>query len=170
MNRIKGFVFPILIILGLVIVPRVLLGILPVEMKLVVSTTDILDLGGILNALLFFGVALALLSAIKNLTEKWSTTNLAANIASISMWFILSLYMWGAGDPWGFGVVSRTSNIMKGVEASFVLDLRFFVILLAGISLLNALNVTLVFARARGQRHVEQEAQPPPSQALTSGS
>lgn len=168
MNRIKGFIFPALIILGLVVVPRLLLRMMPVEMVSIESTTGILDLGRFLDTLLLFGVILAIFSAIKNLSEKWSAVNLVSSISSISTWFILSLYLWGAGDPWCFGMISRISNVMGNVEASYVLDLRFFVFLLTGASMLNALNVVLAFVRARSQRHSKSEVQHPPSLMMRS--
>jgi hypothetical protein len=153
MNRIRGLIFPALIILGLAVVPRLLLGVMPSRTVSLASALGVPDPGNVADVLLFFGAILAVLSAIRNFTERGSTTNLTARIASTSMWFILSLYLWGAGDPWCFGVISRTANLIGNVETSYVLNLSFFVGLLAGASMLSAFHAVLVFVRARSQRH-----------------
>jgi len=172
MNKIKGLIFPTFIILGLIVMPRVALTMVPVDMVSMIYAMDLVDLDLILNALMIFGIILAILSALKNLTEKWTTTNLASGITSAIIWFILSLFLWGAGDLWSFGEISRTLNVMKNVTASFVLNLRFFVLLQAGVSLLGILNIILTYAKARDRRRAQPEAYShgaEPSEGLESG-
>lgn len=160
MNKIRGLIFPILIFLGLVVMPRVVLTMVPVEMLSMIYTMGLVDLDRILDALMIFGLTLAILSALKNLTEKWTTLNLASSIASSFIWFVLSLFLWGAGDPWSFGEISRALNVMKNVTASFVLNLRFFVLLQVGVSLLSILNIILVYVGAR-ERHAHPQVSEP---------
>jgi len=147
LNKVKGLIFPTLILLVLVVVPRVALMLAPVEMVSMIDAMGLVDLYLILNALTISGLSMAMLSAIKNLTEKWTTINLASSIGSTIIWFILSLLLWGAGDPWSFGEIRRTLNVMN-LMASLILNLRFFVILQAGASLLGILKNVFVYFSA----------------------
>jgi len=161
MNKIGGLIFPILIFTALGVMPRVALTMVPVEMLSTIHAMGLVDLDRILNALTIFGLALASLSALKNLTEKWTTLNLASSVASSFTWFILSLFLWGAGDPWSFGEISRTVNVMENTTASFILNLRFFVLLQAGVSLLSIINGILVYIGARDRMRATPQASEP---------
>ena len=147
MNKVKGLIFPTLILLVLVVVPRVALMLAPVEMVSMIDAMGLVDLDMILNALMISGLSMATLSALKNLTEKWTMINLASSIGSAIIWFVLSLLLWGAGDPWSFGEIRRTLNVMN-LMASLFLNLRFFVVLQAGASLLGILKNIFVYLGA----------------------
>lgn len=144
MNKVKGLIFPTVILLGLVVVPRAALMLAPVEMVSMIDAMGLVDLDMILNALTISGLSMATLSALKNLTEKWTMINLASSIGSAIIWFVLSLLLWGAGDPWSFGEIRRTLNVMN-LMASLILNLRFFVILQAGASSLGILKNVFVY-------------------------
>jgi hypothetical protein len=157
-NRVKALAFPTLIVLELIMVPRMALAMVPEGVLSAAKSIGLIDPWQVLDALLIFGVFLATLSVLVNLTEKWSGINLASSIISALSWFGLSLYLWGLGDPWALGLVTRTLNVMRNAKASFVLDMRFFVAFLAGISVLKVIVTALEFIRTRRIRGEEAPA------------
>ena len=158
MNRVKALAFPTLIVLELIVVPRMALAMVPEGVLSAAKSIGLIDPWQVLDALFIFGVFLATLSVLVNLTEKWSGINLASSIVSALSWFGLSLYLWGLGDPWALGLVTRTLNVMRNAKASFVLDMRFFVSFLAGISVLKVIVTALEFIRTRRIRGEEAPA------------
>jgi len=118
------------------------------------STVGI-DVAGIVNTIMIFGIVLALLVLVVGLTDKWSATNLACGVACILLQLAILLTILGAGDIGSFGVISKTVQAPGPSQPSFVIDMRLValaVTAIAGAKIIVALAGYLDARRERARR------------------
>lgn len=98
----------------------------------------LMGVGGLLAALAFF----------KHLTKKGSLFNLSTAIASLLVWFGLSLFLLGLGDIWGFGITEKQIE-MEGGSYTIFLNFSLVVMVLGIATGLGILKEGLRFWLAR---------------------
>jgi len=111
-----------------------------------------IDVAGIATTIMILGVVLAIAVLVKGLTDKWSTTNLACEIASILLQLTILLTVLGAGDIGSFGLISKTVQAPGPSQPSFTIDMRFVALAMTAIAGANIILALATYADARRER------------------
>lgn len=114
-----------------------------------------IDVVGIASTIMILGVVMGTVVLVKNLTDKWSTTNFVCEAASTLLQLGIWLTILGAGDIGSFGVISRTVQVPGPSQPSFTIDMKFFALALtviAGVKILLALGTYLDARRTQARR------------------
>lgn len=119
----KAIIYPALIIISLVILPRIAITL--IQSYIGALTQTAIDISALTSLSTAVGIALAAISFIKNSTDSWSPANLLASITSSLVDLYLFLFLMGLGDVASLGVMSMNLSFGQGA-ATITYDFKFF--------------------------------------------
>lgn len=141
----KAVVFPVIITIAFAIAPRIAIGLIPAGIEEMIRI--VFDFNMVISTLTAVGIALAVMSFVKNATGSWSAVNLVAAIASELVGLYMFIFFIGLGDVAGLGVTRKF--IPAGPGATMAWDFRVFVLLTIFVSGLSIIKEGLEFYSSR---------------------
>jgi len=149
-RKTRAVLWAVVIILVFVAAPSIILWYLP---SLAASmATSGMDVRSFITIFALIGIALAILTFLKNVIDDWSPLNLTASIAAELVDLYLFLFLIGLGDASGVGLTRKMLNVGPG--ASMFIDLRFFIVLYIIVMAVSAAKTSVNFYLSRKERSV----------------
>lgn len=125
-------------------------GRLPEELYTYISKTSGIDLRAVLNEIAAIGLVIAFTIILGDVFKKNTTPGLVASTVTRVIWFIVIAFVLSLGDLGHIGL----ATIVSGNGASFnmvVIDLRFFVFLIAVIMVMKVGYSILEYRENKGK-------------------
>jgi len=147
-RRLKAVLYTCLVATVFVVAPVIASGNLPPEVSQIVSMVG-LDVQAILHTIVLVGVAMAALIFIKTDTDEGTVKHLIASAGLDVLDFYLTLYGFGLGDPWSFGLVERQ---LPFGNVRLTYDLRALIVAFALLTAFSVATAMLKYSYARETR------------------
>lgn len=132
MNKVfKAFFVAFFYFIFLIGLPFLAMNIIPIELQQYFNSTAQVSFQVLMQAVIFIGFILIILSVVKNLTEKNDLKHLIVSIAMILIGLYLTLFFFGLGDPFSFGITKQTISIRETnitIENDFSFIIALFIL------------------------------------------
>ena len=147
-RRLKAVLYACLVAIGFVVSPVLTSASMPPEVSRIVSMVGF-DVQAILYTIVLVGVVMTALTFIKTDTDEGTVKHLTASAGLDVLGFYLTLYGFGLGDPWSFGLVERQ---LPFGNVRLTYDLRALIVAFALLTAFSVATAMLKYSYARETR------------------
>jgi len=143
-RRLKAVLYAVLVAVGLGVTPVLVSRSLPSEIGQMMNMLGF-DLQSTVQTIAIIGLVMAALIFVKTDSEEWAVQHMMASIGLEVLGFYITLYGFGLGDPWSFGLVNLRLPIGNTL---LTIDFRVLVEAYALIVVISIVTILLKYRQA----------------------